>query len=78
MRYKSCRYLRWYFGEPIGLVCYVAERSCVCVCLECASVSEYRDLLSEFNLLKDVSHNNIIKLIGVCSRDGPYTRRTGL
>jgi len=33
-------------------------------------MAEYRDLLSEFNLLKDVNHNNVIRLIGVCSRDG--------
>ena len=40
------------------------------VCVECASMAEYRDLLSEFNLLKDVNHKNVIRLIGVCSRDG--------
>jgi len=45
---------------------------CLSVCVECASVAEYRDLLSEFNLLKDVSHKNVIKLIGVCSRDGSF------
>jgi len=40
------------------------------VCVECASMAEYRDLLSEFNLLKDVNHKNVIKLLGICSRDG--------
>jgi len=33
-------------------------------------MAEYRDLLSEFNLLKDVAHKNVIKLLGICSRDG--------
>jgi len=39
-------------------------------CLECASMSEYRDLLSEFNLLKDVRHKNVIRLLGICIHDG--------
>ena len=37
-------------------------------------MAEYRDLLSEFNLLKDVNHKNVIQLIGVCSRDGLFRR----
>ncbi|XP_062926605.1 proto-oncogene tyrosine-protein kinase receptor Ret isoform X1 [Mobula hypostoma] len=38
---------------------------------ENASQSELRDLLSEFNLLKQVNHPHIIKLYGACSQDGP-------
>ncbi|XP_074649140.1 proto-oncogene tyrosine-protein kinase receptor Ret-like [Tubulanus polymorphus] len=37
----------------------------------CATMSEFRDLLSEYNLLKDVSHPNVIKLLGACTNDGP-------
>ena len=43
---------------------------CLSVSIDCATVAEYRDLLSEFNLLKDVNHQNIIKLLGICTRDG--------
>ena len=39
---------------------------------ECATGSEFRDLISEFTLLKDVSHNNVIKLLGVCSTGGNH------
>ncbi|XP_053167652.1 proto-oncogene tyrosine-protein kinase receptor Ret isoform X2 [Hemicordylus capensis] len=38
---------------------------------ENASNSELRDLLSEFNLLKQVNHPHVIKLYGACSQDGP-------
>ncbi|XP_060083543.1 proto-oncogene tyrosine-protein kinase receptor Ret-like, partial [Ylistrum balloti] len=38
----------------------------------CASSSELSDLLSEFNLLKDVNHPNVIRLLGACTRDGPF------
>uniref|UniRef100_A0A452FIE1 Proto-oncogene tyrosine-protein kinase receptor Ret n=1 Tax=Capra hircus TaxID=9925 RepID=A0A452FIE1_CAPHI len=38
---------------------------------ENASSSELRDLLSEFNLLKQVNHPQVIKLYGACSQDGP-------
>ncbi|KAM5139771.1 proto-oncogene tyrosine-protein kinase receptor Ret isoform 13-T13 [Callospermophilus lateralis] len=38
---------------------------------ENASPSELRDLLSEFNLLKQVNHPHVIKLYGACSQDGP-------
>uniref|UniRef100_A0A8C8RUE3 Proto-oncogene tyrosine-protein kinase receptor Ret n=1 Tax=Pelusios castaneus TaxID=367368 RepID=A0A8C8RUE3_9SAUR len=38
---------------------------------ENASQSELRDLLSEFNLLKQVNHSHVIKLYGACSQDGP-------
>lgn len=37
---------------------------------ENASPSELRDLLSEFNLLKQVNHPQVIKLYGACSQDG--------
>ncbi|ESN92961.1 hypothetical protein HELRODRAFT_133652, partial [Helobdella robusta] len=33
---------------------------------DCTSAGEYRDLLSEFNLLQQVNHENVIRLIGVC------------
>ncbi|XP_044516173.1 LOW QUALITY PROTEIN: proto-oncogene tyrosine-protein kinase receptor Ret [Gracilinanus agilis] len=36
---------------------------------ENASPSELRDLLSEFNLLKQVNHPHVIKLYGACSQD---------
>jgi hypothetical protein len=39
---------------------------------ECATQSEYRDLLSEYSLLKEVCHRNVIKLLGTCGRDGKY------
>ncbi|XP_053306575.1 proto-oncogene tyrosine-protein kinase receptor Ret [Spea bombifrons] len=38
---------------------------------ESASPSELRDLLSEFNLLKQVNHPHVIKLYGACTQDGP-------
>ncbi|XP_063290137.1 proto-oncogene tyrosine-protein kinase receptor Ret [Pelobates fuscus] len=38
---------------------------------ESASQSELRDLLSEFNLLKQVNHPHVIKLYGACTQDGP-------
>nr|XP_016851013.1 PREDICTED: proto-oncogene tyrosine-protein kinase receptor Ret [Anolis carolinensis] len=38
---------------------------------ENASQSELRDLHSEFNLLKQVNHQHVIKLYGACSQDGP-------
>ncbi|XP_048362811.1 proto-oncogene tyrosine-protein kinase receptor Ret [Sphaerodactylus townsendi] len=38
---------------------------------ENASQSELRDLLSEFNLLKQVNHPHVIKLYGACTQDGP-------
>ncbi|XP_039196683.1 proto-oncogene tyrosine-protein kinase receptor Ret [Crotalus tigris] len=38
---------------------------------ENASVSELRDLHSEFNLLKQVNHPHVIRLYGACSQDGP-------
>ena len=36
----------------------------------CASNTEFRDLLSEYNLLKDVDHINVIKLLGACTQKG--------
>lgn len=41
---------------------------------ENASPSELRDLLSEFNLLKQVNHPQVIKLYGACSQDGKAGR----
>jgi proto-oncogene tyrosine-protein kinase Ret len=36
------------------------------------SREELHDLLSEFSLLKEVDHPNVIRLLGACtSRDGP-------
>lgn len=37
-----------------------------------ASRSEFCDLLSEYNLLKEVDHPNIIKLIGAATLNGPF------
>lgn len=42
---------------------------------ENASPNELRDLLSEFNLLKQVNHPNVIKLYGACSQDGEASHR---
>lgn len=42
----------------------------MCCVSENASQSELRDLLSEFNLLKQVNHPHVIKLYGACSQDG--------
>ncbi|CAI9717067.1 proto-oncogene tyrosine-protein kinase receptor Ret-like [Octopus vulgaris] len=39
---------------------------------ECASIAEFRDLWSEFNLLKEVNHPNVIRLLGVCAHRGPF------
>ncbi|XP_012934814.1 uncharacterized protein LOC101846195 [Aplysia californica] len=36
-----------------------------------ASGAEYQDLVSEFQLLKEVDHPNVIKLLGVCTLKGP-------
>ncbi|XP_013381944.1 proto-oncogene tyrosine-protein kinase receptor Ret-like [Lingula anatina] len=38
----------------------------------CATNSELRDLLSEYQLLKEVSHPNVIKLLGACTDLGPF------
>ena len=38
--------------------------------VDCASNTEFRDLLSEYNLLKDVDHINVIKLLGACTQKG--------
>lgn len=48
----------------------VCSLLCVCCVSENASPSELRDLLSEFNLLKQVNHPHVIKLYGACSQDG--------
>lgn len=37
-----------------------------------ASRTEYNDLLSEYNLLKEVNHPNVIKLIGAATINGPF------
>ncbi|CAG5118264.1 unnamed protein product, partial [Candidula unifasciata] len=36
-----------------------------------ASGSEYQDLVSEIQLLKEVNHPNVIQLLGVCTQKGP-------
>ena len=36
-----------------------------------ASLSELRDLLSEYMLLRDLDHPNVLKLIGACTLKGP-------
>lgn len=48
----------------------VGDMLCVCHVSENASPSDFRDLLSEFNLLKQVNHPHVIKLYGACSQDG--------
>jgi proto-oncogene tyrosine-protein kinase Ret len=35
-----------------------------------ARESELNDLLSEYQLLKEVSHPNVIRLLGVCTAPG--------
>lgn len=35
-----------------------------------AGKTEKDDLLSEYNLLKDVNHPNVIKLLGACTTQG--------
>ncbi|KAK6187913.1 hypothetical protein SNE40_005834 [Patella caerulea] len=37
-----------------------------------ASESEYRDLMSELNLLKEVDHPNVIRLLGACTKRDPF------
>ncbi|CAG2225130.1 RET [Mytilus edulis] len=37
----------------------------------CASGVEQQALWSEFNLLKDVQHPNVIRLLGACTQNGP-------
>lgn len=36
----------------------------------CATNAEFRDLYSEYQLLKDVHHPNVIKLLGACTEKG--------
>lgn len=48
----------------------MASTISMCCVSENASQSELRDLLSEFNLLKQVNHPHVIKLYGACSQDG--------
>ncbi|KAL4240559.1 hypothetical protein ACF0H5_001351 [Mactra antiquata] len=38
----------------------------------CSTQLEEQDLWSEYNLLKDVSHPNVIRLLGACTTDGPF------
>lgn len=38
---------------------------------EGASVSEKEVLLSEYQLMKDVSHLHVIRLLGACTSPGP-------
>jgi len=38
-----------------------------------AGKTEKDDLLSEYNLLKDVNHPNVVKLLGACTtHEGPF------
>lgn len=37
-----------------------------------ASRTEFTDLLSEYNLLKEVDHPNVIKLLGAATLNGPF------
>ena len=39
---------------------------------DCSTAAEEQDLWSEFNLLKDVSHPNVIRLLGVCTGEGKF------
>lgn len=58
-------------GLQKGLTEGTALQPAVFTCIsENASASELRDLLSEFNLLTQVSHPQVIKLYGACSQDG--------
>lgn len=45
---------------------------CYAFCLDGASRTEYTDLLSEYTLLKEVDHPNVIKLIGAATLNGPF------
>lgn len=61
-----------------GLLEGIAIQLAVFMCIsENASPSELRDLLSEFNLLKQVNHPHVIKLYGACSQDGKAGQGTG-
>lgn len=42
------------------------------VVTDCSTQLEEQDLWSEFNLLKDVSHPNVIRLLGACTTDGRF------
>ena len=35
-----------------------------------ASSAEFQDLMSEYNLLKDVNHPNVIRLLGASTQGG--------
>lgn len=37
---------------------------------EGSSPSEKRDLVTELNLLKDLSHPNVVRLLGACTDEG--------
>ena len=45
---------------------------CYAFCLDGASRTEYTDLQSEYTLLKEVDHPNVIKLIGAATLNGPF------
>ena len=53
---------------------------CYRVLADCSSQLEEQDLWSEFNLLKDVSHPNVIRLLGACTSGGKrfYSLRLNL
>lgn len=55
----------------------MANAVSLCCVSENASQSELRDLLSEFNLLKQVNHPHVIKLYGACSQDGKADQMLG-
>ena len=49
---------------------YIACINIRCKITDCASNVEQQALWSEFNLLKDVQHPNVIRLLGACTQHG--------
>ena len=54
----------------IAFIIIVSSLFLLFIYLDCATAAEEQDLWSEFNLLKDVNHPNVIRLLGVCSGEG--------
>jgi proto-oncogene tyrosine-protein kinase Ret len=57
-----------------GLISFSHVSGCSTVAVktlkENASASELTDLLSEYQLLKEVTHPNVIRLLGACTTPG--------
>lgn len=72
---KMCMHFKIYYSIVLHHILYTIGMSTVAVktIKHNAGSTEKDDLLSEYNLLKDVNHPNVVKLLGACTtHDGPF------